>query len=142
MAYEITRVDVWAGEVEDRPGALAAKLEALERAGANLEFVVVRPLTEAHGVGVLFAAPLIGTDQVRAAEEVGVRKAASMYVLRVIGPDRPGLVAGITRTVADAGINISGLTASALGDRAVAYLRFESDADARRAAQILTPRLA
>lgn len=142
MAFEITRVDVWAGEVLDRPGALADKLEALQHAGANLDFTIVRPSADMSGAWVLFVAPLVGADQIKAAEEVGVQKSGSLHTLRIVGPDRPGLIAGIARTLADAGIEISGLSAAALEDRCLLHIRLESGADAKRAARILAPRLA
>lgn len=142
MAFEITRVDVWAGEIKDQPGALAAKLEALQRAGANLEFVIVRPTAMPPGNGILYVAPLSGAQQEGVAKEAGLRKSNAIHALRIIGPDRPGLVAGVTRTIADEKINISGVSAATIGDRSVLYLRFDSETDARRAAQVLTPRLA
>ena len=40
MAYTIKKVDVWAGEIADRPGGLADKLSALSDAGANFEFLI------------------------------------------------------------------------------------------------------
>ncbi len=141
MGFEITKVDVWVGELEDRPGALCEKLGAVMRAGANLEFMIVRPLSEGPGRGVLFIAPLRGEDQARAAEEVGLRK-SRVQVLRIEGPDRPGLGAGIACTLANAGINIRGLSASALGERCLFYIRFDSDTDLVRAAQLLTRELA
>ena len=39
MRFRLDRVHVWAGEVEDRPGGVAAKLSALAEADANLAFV-------------------------------------------------------------------------------------------------------
>ena len=61
MTHEITTVDLWFGEVEDRPGALAEKLEALLRAGANLEFAIMRPASDVLvGTSLLFVAPLVG----------------------------------------------------------------------------------
>ncbi len=42
MDYKITREEVWAGEIEDRAGALAEKLQAVSRVGVNLEFVIAR----------------------------------------------------------------------------------------------------
>ena len=41
-AYTVSKVDVWVGTIRDRPGGVAEKLEALARAGANLEFVISR----------------------------------------------------------------------------------------------------
>jgi hypothetical protein len=142
MAFEITRVNVWAGEVEDRPGALAEKLEVLQRAGANLEFAIVRPSAPLSGIGVLYVAPLIGREQTGAGDEAGLRKAESLDSLRIAGPDRPGLLAGVTRLVAGAGINISGLSSAALGEQCVIYLRFERLADTERAAEVLARTLA
>jgi hypothetical protein len=137
MGFEITKVDVWVGEIEDRPGALSAKLEAVMRAGADLDFMIARPLATGPGAGVLFIAPLHGAEQTGAAEEVGLRK-SGIQVLRVEGPDRPGLGAGLTSTLARAGVNIRGLSGTALGDRGLFYIRFDSSDDVVRAAQILT----
>jgi len=44
MALQMHKIQVWSGEIEDRPGAAAAKLELLARANVNLEFVFTRPL--------------------------------------------------------------------------------------------------
>ena len=46
MAYEITKEDVWVGEIEDRAGAVAEKLEAVSRAGVDLEFLIARRAPE------------------------------------------------------------------------------------------------
>lgn len=141
MAFEITRADVWAGEIDDRPGALSEKLQVLERAGANLDFVIVRPSAGMPDTGVLFVAPLHGIEQARAAEDAGLRRSASMHVLRVVGPDQPGLGAGIARTLGAARINIHGLSAAAVADRSIFYIRFGAEDDVKRAAQILTEKL-
>ncbi|MEW6251534.1 MAG: ACT domain-containing protein [Planctomycetota bacterium] len=141
MAFEITRVDVWVGDIEDRPGALATKLEALMRAGADLDFIIVRPTAGTPGMGVLFVAPLRGPEQLRAAGEVGVQKSATMHVLRIAGPDRPGQAAGIARILAEAGLNMSGLSAAAINEGCLFYIRFDAEEDAKRAAQILTAKL-
>lgn len=138
MPYEITRVDVWSGEIEDRPGALATKLEAIMRAGANLDFVVARPSQDKPGYAVLFVAPLVGPEQTAAAAKVRLKKSSSMHSLRIVGPDRIGLGAGIARALADAGVNITGVSAAAVGDQSIFYLRFENDDDTKRAAQVLT----
>jgi hypothetical protein len=141
MGFDIERVDVWVGEIEDRPGGLCDKLGAVMRAGADLDFMIARPLAEGPGKGVLFIAPLHGPDQAQAAEEAGLSK-SHIEVLRVEGPDRPGIGAGITCTLAGAGINIRGMSASVLGDRCLFYIRFDSGDDVIRAAQILTRELA
>src|SRR5262249_53198401 len=43
MDFQVRRIQVWSGEVPDRPGAAAAKLEVLAHAGIDLEFVFTRP---------------------------------------------------------------------------------------------------
>ena len=112
------------------------------RAGANLDFVIARRQPEKPGTGVVFLAPLRGPEQTQAAADAGLKVANGLHSIRVEGPDRPGLGAGITKTLSDAGINIRGLSAAAIGDRCVFYVAFESDDAAVRATQVLTPTLA
>ena len=54
------------------------------------------------------------------------------------GPDRPGLGALITWTVASEGISMRGTSGAKLGERSVFYLAFDSAADADRASEALT----
>ncbi len=42
MELMVEREDVWIASLEDKPGALAAKLAALADAGADLDFVIAR----------------------------------------------------------------------------------------------------
>jgi len=135
MAFEIGRVDIWVGELPDRPRALMKKLEVLSKAGANLEFVIARP--DNRGKAVVFMAPLRGAVQIRAAEEAGLSKASRMHTLRVEGPDQPGLGERITRALAAEGLNLRGLSAAVIGGRSVTYLRFVNSEDAQIARQAL-----
>ena len=137
MAIEIGKVNVWAGEMKDRPGGLGEKLGALSEAGANLEFVIARRAAEKPGAGVVFLAPLRGAAQTRAAGNVGLSKATNLHSLRLEGPDRAGLGTKITECLSEAGINMRGLSAAAVGRRMVCYLAFDSDADAKKAGRIL-----
>ena len=52
MAIQVNKVDVWVGEIGDRPGGLGEKLDALSEVGANLEFVISRRAPEKPGTGV------------------------------------------------------------------------------------------
>lgn len=142
MPYEISKIDVWAGEVEHYPGALTRRLEALRQAGADLEFAIARPCADMPGNRILFVAPLVGAEQVAAAERIGLHKSAGITALRVSGPDRPGLLAEVAHLLADAGIIILGLSAAGIGDRCVFYFRFESGDDLRQAQEILERALA
>ncbi len=55
-----------------------------------------------------------------------------------MGPDRPGLGAKITKALAEAGINMRGLSAAAMLRRCVVYFAFDTAADANKAAKILS----
>jgi hypothetical protein len=138
MAFEITKVEVWEGEIEDRAGGLAEKLAEVMRTGANLDVIISRPCPATPGWASLFLAPLHGEEQTGAARQAGLKRSTEQWI-RVEGPDRPWLAAGIAQTLADAGINMRGLSGSVVRDRCVIYISFDSDVDARRAAQTLTP---
>lgn len=137
MAYTIKKIDVWAGEIDDRPGGLAEKLEALGKARGNLEFVISRRAPEKPGTGVVFLTPVKGSAQRRAANEAGLNTTDSLHSLRVEGPDRPGLGMKMTRALADVGINLRGVSAAALGRRSVTYFAFDSADDAAKAIGVL-----
>ena len=83
------------GMIDTLPARLAGKLEAVMRAGANLDFVIARRQPQKSGTGVVFLAPLIGQEQVGAAEDVGFQKASGLHSIRIVGPDRPGGSAGL-----------------------------------------------
>jgi hypothetical protein len=137
MALNVTRADVWAARIEDRPGGLAEKLAALAEAGAKLEFVVARRASERPGAGVVFLTPLKGAAQTRAAKKAGFETTKSLHSLRVEGTDKPGLGAKMTQALAQARINLRGLSAAAVGPRCVVHLAFDSSADAAKAARLL-----
>ena len=135
MAYTIDTVDVYAGSIEDRPGGLAEKLTALSEAGANLEFVIARRTEK--GQGVMFCAPLKGAKQSRAAKKIGLTKSESLRSLRIVGPDKVGLGVIITAALANAGINVRGVSGAALGRKAVLYFAFDNRKDADKARRII-----
>ena len=137
MALKVTRADVWAASIEDRPGGLADKLAALAGAGAELEFVLARRASDRPGEGVVFVTPLKGSAQLGAAKKAGFAKTKSLHSLTVEGPDKPGVGAKITQSLAQAGINLRGLSAAAIGPGCVTYLAFDSAADAAKAARLL-----
>jgi len=135
MAYSIDTVDVYAGSIADRPGGLAEKLTALGKAGANLEFVIARRAEK--GQGVMFCAPLKGAKQSRAAKKVGLTKSESLRSLRIAGPDKAGLGEKITVALANAGVNVRGVSGAALGRKAVLYFAFDNRKDADKARRII-----
>ena len=135
MPYVIERVDVWAGTIKDQPGGAAGVLCVLAEAGANLEFLVAR--RDKKGAGVLFAAPIKGAVQARAAKAAGLSKAESLQSLRVEGPNKAGLGAQITRALAEASINLRGISAAGLHRKSVFYFSFDSKKDAAKARGLL-----
>lgn len=137
MPYVATKVDVWAAEIEDRPGGLAEKLEPLYAGGVNLEFVISRRQPEKEGTGVVFVAPVTGAGQARAARNAGFSKAEGMQSVRLEGPDKAGLAGRIADVIAEAGINMRGFSGAALGRKAVFYFAFDTPEDARKATQVL-----
>ena len=135
MAFTITKTDVYVVDVMNRPGMLARILEALTNAGAGLEFVIARRVTD--NTSRIFVAPLQGTKVLRVAADAGLSRATGMHVLRVEGPDRAGLGAWITRGLAADGLNIRGLSAASIGRKCVCYVAFATADELKRAARIL-----
>lgn len=136
---DVTSVQVWAGELDDRPGALASLLAQITLcARANIEFIVARPAPDHPGRSILYIAPLTTAEQQEAASAVGLRRAEQMHVLRLVGGDRPGLFAGVAGTLAQADINIHGVSAAAANGVAILYLRFATAAEAGAARELLT----
>ena len=137
MKLKVSRTDTWAATIDDRPGGLAEKLAALAAAGANLEFLIARRAPEQRGSGVVFVTPLKGAKQIKAAEAAGFQKSESLHSLRVEGADKPGMGAKLTTALAEAGVNLRGLSAAALGKRQVTYLALDTAQDAAKAAAVL-----
>lgn len=92
--------------IHDRPGAAAEVADALGREEVNIEGVCCVP---SNGYGELH---LTVTDvaKARAAlHQTGVKVTDEREVLMVDVEDRPGILAEVTRSVADAGINLTTL---------------------------------
>jgi hypothetical protein len=137
MTLEIHRVQVWSGEISDRPGAAAAKLELLARAGADLEFVFTRPHPSKPDSGILFLAPITGPEQTAAARAAGLGPASDTAMLCVEGANRPGIGCELMSRLAVAGTNLRGLSISAVSGRFAAYLAFDNPDVATQALQVL-----
>ncbi|MCB9853113.1 MAG: amino acid-binding protein [Phycisphaerales bacterium] len=138
MAAKIESIDVWAGDLLNRPERLARVLEALASAGAELEFLVARRVSDR--TSRVYVAPLKGKKQKQAAADVGLVRADGMFALRIVGSDRPGLGAEITRCVAAAGINIRGASAASIGKKNAFYLGFRTDDERKLALSALRKR--
>jgi hypothetical protein len=137
MPLQIRRVQVWSGEIPDRPGAAAAKLAYLNQAGADLEFIFTRPNPQKPSTSVLFLAPIAGPEQMQAARDAGIGPAVDVVMLCVEGANRLGLSYEIMSSLAVAGINLRGIAVSCIGPRFAAHLAFDDADTATLALQVL-----
>ena len=137
MKLDINRVDIWVAGIEDRPGGLTEKLRGLAQAGANLEFLLARRAPEKPGKAVVFAAPIKGAKQMKAARGLGFHKSNSLHGIRVMAADKPGLSLALTQALADARINLRGFSGAAVGKRAVFYIAFDTSGDVGKAIRCL-----
>ena len=133
MDLLIEKETVWAASIQDQPGGLAA----LADAGADLEFVIARRAPEKPGTGVVFVTPLRSDGEVEAASAVGFNATTHMHSLRVAGPNESGIGAKLTRKLADAGLNMRGLSAAVIGTQFVMHLAFDTEADVAKATEVL-----
>ncbi len=137
MPLQVTKVDVWAGEIPDQPGGLLNVLTPLAEAGANIECVIARRQPDKPGTGIAYISPVKGRRVQDAARRAGLMPAEHIGTLRVEGPDQPGIGARITRVLAESGINTRGVSAATLGGNFVAYIGFDSSQDVARAARLI-----
>jgi hypothetical protein len=137
MSLKIQRVDTWAASMRDKAGSLAAKLKALAAAGVNLEFVIARRAPDKPGAGVVFVTPIRSAAGARAARKAGFKKTSSLHTVRVEGADRKGQGGRIAQALADAGLNLRGLSAAAINKRFVTHIALDSARSAAKAVGVL-----
>ena len=75
MALKVTKVDVWAGEMQDQPGGLAQILEALASARASVDCVIARRQpairkTIEHDIGSTGRAASLGSEVLKVGRKV------------------------------------------------------------------------
>ena len=137
MEQIVERVSVWSASLQDNPGSLSNKLNCLEEAGVDLDFIIARRAAEKPGSGVVFVSPLRGDHEIRAASILGFAISSSIAALRVEGENEPGAAARLTDLIADAEINVRGFSGAVVGRKYVAYIGFDSPEDANEAASII-----
>ena len=126
MELMVEREDVWVASLDDKPGALAAKLKALAEAGADLDFAIARRAPDRPGTGVMFVTPLRGDAELKAASEVGFSAANRPHSLRVEGENAKGLAGMISGKLGAAGINLRGFSGAVIGKRFVLHIAFDT----------------
>jgi len=137
MEFLVEREDVWIATLEDKPGALAAKLAALADAGANLDFVIARRSPDRPGMGVMFVTPLRGDDELKAASETGFSAANRLHSIRVEGENVKGLAGKVSEKLGAAGINMRGFSGAVIGKRFVLHIAFDSVDAQEKATRII-----
>lgn len=137
MELTVERVDVWAASIKDEPGGLSSKLKGLAQAGADLDFVIARRAPEKSGTGVVFVTPLRGDKEEAAAADSGFTVTNSLNSVRVEGENKPGFAAELSQKLAQAGINLRGLSAAVIGARFILYLALDTADDAAKTIDVL-----
>ena len=137
--YTVKAMEVWAGDIMNRPGMLARVIEAMTTAGADMEFMIARRVSE--NTSRVFLSPIRGKKVKQAAQDVGLMPASGLQTIRVEGPDRPGLGAALTRAIASAGVNLRGASAAVIGKRAVFNFGVSTAEDAKAAIKAVKPAL-
>jgi hypothetical protein len=137
MSLSVQKVQVWSGELSDRPGAAAGVLEVLARSGADLQFVFTRSQPDDPNAFEILLAPILGPQQTEAAKLVGLSPASNTAMLRVEGHNQPGIGYELMSRLAVANLPLRGMSVSAVGDRFAAHLAFENADAAALAVQVL-----
>ncbi len=137
MALNMHRVQVWTGDLPDQPGAAAGMLAMLAKAGTDLAFIYTQPLPDKPNKTAIFLAPIQGPRQVEAAENAGLAPARNQSMLCVEGTNRLGVGHDIMYRLAVAGINLRGLSISAIGAQFAAYLAVDDLDIVTQAIQVL-----
>ena len=136
MAVKIRRVHLWQTSIRNRPGVLAATLEPLAQAGADLSVVMKHSLPGRSNRAKVEILAGSGRRATRAAQAAGFTQSPTP-VLLVEGDNRPGLAYAVTGAVAWAGITVRFLSAQVVGHRYSAILGFRTDDDARKARSVI-----
>jgi hypothetical protein len=129
----VERADVWSASIADKAGGLSWLLKGMDEAGADFNFIIARRTPENPGSGVVFVTPIRGDKEVKAASTLGFSLTRSVDALRYEAENRPGATARLTEQLAEAVINIRGLSVAVIGTRFVAYIGFDGSSDAEKA---------
>ena len=133
MAITISKVDVWSATISDQAGALDQILAALAAAGDNLECIVGRREPANPGKGHVYMTPIKGKKAEAAARAAGLERAQNIANLRIESPNKAGTGHKIMQAIAQAGINVRGISMVGIGNKSIAYIGFDSPEDAAKA---------
>jgi len=135
MTDTIRRVDYFYIETPNRPGEAARALKTLKHARINLLAFSGFPKGRRAQLDFIPADPVAF---VKAAKKAGWKLSAKKSGFLIQGSDRPGAVADILGTLADAKINVTAVDAVCAGADRYGAILWVKPPDLRRAAKALS----
>jgi hypothetical protein len=135
--FKVEKIDIWAVEMDDKPGATTGLFSVLAEAGADLQFVLGRRQPDKIGKGILFVSPIKGGKQEEAARRAGFALRPDVVGVRVEGTNQPGLGHKLTQALGAAGLNLRALIAHVIGKQFAVVVAFDNQADADKGYQVL-----
>jgi hypothetical protein len=136
MPVTVKNITLWRRDLENTPGALATVLEPVARAGADLQVAMGYRIPGQEDRAVIELAPVQGRRSTSAAEAAGLTP-SEIPTLVVQGDNRAGLGHRLAQEMGNAGINMAFLVALVVGRRYAGVFGFESQDDAKKAADII-----
>ena len=135
MAESIRRVEYYYVVVPDKPGSGAAVLRALQAAGVNLLAYLGFP--SGRGKSQIDFVPEEPVAFKLAARNAGLKLSRAKRAFLVEGDDRIGVVADITRRLADSKVNLTAACATTAGGGRYGMILWVSPASYGKAAKTL-----
>jgi hypothetical protein len=135
MAESIRRVEYYYVVVPDKPGSGAAVLSLLQAAGVNLLAYLGFPA--GRGKSQLDLVPEEPTAFKLAARSAGLKLSRAKRAFLVAGDDRIGVVADITRRLAEAKVNLTAACATTAGGGRYGMIVWVKPASYAKAAKAL-----
>ena len=136
MPVTVKPVTLWRKEIENKPGTLAATLEPLAMAGADLQVIMGYRFPGKPDAAAVELFPVKGKKVIAAAQAAGL-EISTIPTLLVEGDNKPGLGYAVATSLAGAGINISFLIAQVVGRKYSAVIGFDTADDAKMAAALV-----
>jgi hypothetical protein len=136
MPVTVKRITLWRKELENRAGTLAATLEPLAKAGADLQVVMGYRYPGDNAKAAVELYPVTGKKTMLEAEEAGL-VVSTIPALLVEGDNKAGLGHSVTQAIAEAGVNLDFLVAQVVGRKYSAVMGFDTDADAVKATALI-----
>src|SRR5688500_14293928 len=136
MAITVSRITLWRRELANEAGSLAAVLEPLVKAGADLQVAMGYRFPGNESRAALELAPVKGRKQEAAARAAGLTP-SDIPTLLVVGDNRAGVGHTISQELAQAGISMAFLVAQVVGRRYTMVVGFDNEADAKAAMPLI-----